>query len=248
MTNPISSLTVGQLPPYTQPIVNPDGTPTIDWGQFFFALSERTGGTGVGYNIGEIQAQTQEALTIATETAAGLVVTNENVASVTTIANTANVTANTANSLAITANAGIAALDATALLMTGNLSGLADLNISRANLGVDTFPLIFQIDSANSGINRVIPLWRPLTFAINFNGSAGYCLTAPASDVTISIGYIRSGVTSFAGSITFYAGGQIGFFSAQPAFSTDLGDVLILTGTSDPLFSGIGITLLTTIG
>lgn len=247
MSNPISTVAVTQPPPYDQPISDKNGNITPAWGQCIFALFQRTGSTA-GYDIATIQAQSQQALTTAIQaeteaTAAQVLAENAD-----TTAIAAQTLASTANNAATTNGRAIAIINTSALFAKNNLSDLTNDATARASLGVSTFPLIYQIDSASGGINRLVPAWRPLTFDTNFAGSIGYCATPPTGNVVLAISYIRGGVTTNIGSMTFYAGTHIAFFTAQPPFSVETGDIITLTGPSDATMAGIGITLSTIIG
>lgn len=247
MANPITNSVVAQLPPTTQPISDKDGNIVTPWYQYLYALYLRTG-EGQGINVAEIQQEVQQANTTAIAADA---TANSGLALAETVETglqSTTIIAVNAQNLANVAQRNIATINQTALFAANNLSELADDGTARANLGVSTFPLIFQIDSATNGIKRLIPAWRPLTFGTNFSGSIGYCMIAPTANVTLNIGYIRSGVSTVIGSMTFYAGTQIAFFTAQPPSSVQTGDIITLIGPSDPTMAQVGITLLTTVG
>jgi len=247
MTNPISPIAVTQLPPTSEPFVDGNYYITVDWYHCLFALFQRSGGTG-GFDIATIRTTADDALLLASVTATKEAATNILATDANATAITASTTANTAEAISNSNVIAITTIKSAALFKSDNLSGLTDPAQARANIGADTFPLIFNIDSAVSGIKQCIPLWRPMTFDTNFIGSAGYCMTAPTSNLTISINYIRSGTSFTIATMTFFAGGQIAFFTAQPPFSTEAGDILTLTGAADATFAGAGITLLTILG
>lgn len=247
MTNPISPIAVSQLPPISEPLVNQSQYITVDWYQCILALFQRSGGTG-GFDIATIQAEASQAAIQSAQALTDVLALQSQVDSIGTTANSAKATANSAETTAIQAQSNILLFNASACFKGQNLAGLTNVPLSRANIGVDTFPIILDIESATTGIKKCVPLWRPLTWPQNFIGSAGFAMVAPASTVVINISYIRSGLTNLLGTMTFFATGQIAFFSAQPEFTTETGDILTLIGPSDTALAHVGITFLTTLG
>lgn len=248
MTNPISPTGATQIPPSTEPIVDPDtGIATPNWYRWALATFTRTGGSS-GSDITIISAIANQALSTSI-TAANLAGTAN------TAATHAQTTANSGLSLATLAEnnatsglSSIVAINATALFSHQNLANLTSQPDARANLGVDSQPIFLTVDSALTITHKYLPMVRTLTFVTNLTGSAAYCAIVPTATVVCTLGYIRGGVTYSAASITFFAGGHIGFFSAQPSFSVLNGDILTLTVPADATMAGIGFTLNATLG
>lgn len=248
MANPVTPIAASQLPPISSPLIDPiTGLLTLDWYRYLLSLYQRTGGSA-GTDVTIIQQTADAALALATIANALAVTANHAVATVSDEAASANATAIAAFNLATQANNAIGSITNGVLFAAQNLADLANLATARSNLGVDSYPIVFQFDNLTSASTKVEPMIRNVNIPINFGASNGYCMTVPTSTVVMSLNRIRAGVTSLLGTISFTAGGHIAFFSPQPLISILGSDIITLASPSDVSMAGVGITINAIIG
>lgn len=249
MTNPVKSNTRANLPPNSIPVVDSNGNLTTLWrNNYFLPLLNRTGNTE-GLDLGQVESTASSALNLSNQNAAEIATLDVEVSTAQTDANKATAAAASAQSAGDTANQTANALVSIILSRFNNLSDVTSVSASRANLGLNSYPLTFTYDTLSSGLTRYIPVTQGLIVPVGLVGSQSYCGTVPAANAPFSLRYIRGGITSTIGTITLISASQSFTLTCPVAVTLMAGDVLSLVapGPADSTLANVGISLSLTL-
>lgn len=243
--NPVNNLPSAQLPTPTQPIVDPaTGIPTPLYHRFQVGLFLRTGGAA-GANTTDVQTLAEQAESIANSAAAEATLAKNTANSAVIAADAAQTTANTAATSAQNANTLGTYLNKNALLAANDLSDVSNVSASRANLGLNVFPLTVTFDTLTTGLTRYVPLVSNLTIPANFARTSTYCGTVPTADAVFTVSYIRGPLTTPIGTITLIHLSVFNALSIQAPVNLLSGDTLVIQCPSpaDATLAHVGITI-----
>ena len=111
-----------------------------------------------------------------------------------------------------------------------------------------SFPLTCSIPGspASNVLLWYIPAVLVFTIPANFTGSLAVAGTSATSTSIFTLQYIRSGISTTLGSVTFSASSNVGVFSSSSSYTSQIGDILTLTSpsSSDATLANIGISIL----
>lgn len=113
---------------------------------------------------------------------------------------------------------------------------------------VQNVPIAFPFSGKpNNGQQVFVPIIQATTLPANFAECIGYSDTLATSSAAFTLAYVRAGVATTVGTVTFTSGGSGGTLSTQAAVNLLAGDVLRLTAPTpqDATIAGVGITFMT---
>jgi hypothetical protein len=211
------------LPPSNLQIIQPDGTMSASWYQFFASIAGTISQNGSALDINQIKTVAQQALVKASSevTAVGAATA---AAAAQQTADTAVTLANQAQTTAYAAYT--AATNPQLLIASKNLSDIPNDPTARANLGVNLVPVTFTYGSVAASFAKYIPIVQPTTIPAGFAGTHTYCGTEATLDAVFTVRVIRASAPILIGYITLIHLGQFSSFSNQAAFKLLAGDVL----------------------
>lgn len=128
--------------------------------------------------------------------------------------------------------------------------GVTIPGVTYANLPVEVqnVPIAYPFSGKPLASQIVcVPIAQSLTMPVDFTGGIGYSDTNASASAVFTLSYLRGGVPTTIGTVTFTSAGSGGTFSTQAAVNLLTGDILKLTApaSQDGTLANVGITFMT---